>query len=114
MTPTARPSDADVREMARGLSEAQRELLLRYEATTAEQDITEAECFHKGVELFVELSPEVYDPEYGTLVDPGEKAWFASMGAHSPAGSAEWERCWIAYTPLGLALRRHLMEKDNG
>lgn len=93
-------SEIDPVVVAKGLSEAQREMLLRHQPTLDEQEITEDECFHTGCELFVET--------------PDGDAWLASMSAHSPEGSPKWDRCVIRYTPDGLAVRAILEEKDDG
>ncbi len=104
----------DIAAVAGKLQPEQESLLLRYAGTLERQPITEAECFHTGCELFVEMRPEEYDAEYGTMIDPGEKAWFASMGALSSEGSSEWDECWIQYNGTGLALRQHLLENGGG
>lgn len=95
-----------VGELVERLTEVQRALLLRYAPTLDEQPISEVECFHTDCELFVELRPQAH--EDGCLIDPGEKVWFASMSAHSPAGSSEWDECTIRYNETGLALRAAL------
>jgi len=74
MTPTARPSDADVREMARGLSEADKSLFVS------------ASVYPSGV-------------------------WLRGPCKHLyPLNLC---RLTGELTDLGLALRRHLMEKDQ-
>ena len=83
MTPTARPSDADVREMARGLSEAAKWAMSRGPIGYIARS-TGAAC-----RASLQRKGLVLDRMYAESL-----------------------------TPLGLevqaALRRHLMEKDNG
>lgn len=113
MTSVPTHSADDVARIAKGLTKAQRELLLRHEPVTTPQPISPDEFFDEdGPELFVELAPEERCPDTGCLLYPGEKAWFAGGHARSPAGSSEWDECTLSFNDLGLALRRHLQDQS--
>ena len=91
MTPTARPSDADVREMARGLSDAQREVF-RWTIERPNGDVR--------VHPYRDAKRMV---AAGLVERRAERSNHALRREH------------VAFflTPLGLALRRHLMERGR-
>jgi len=85
MTPTARSADAHVREMARGLSEAQRAAICR-----AEQDGHLAKFFVRWWHANGRTIRSLVRKGFGVTV------WSGAI-----------------LTPRGEELRRHLMEKDQ-
>lgn len=97
----------DAREIAAGLSEAQRAWILVMPETR--KTLTEAEFESLPDELYVQFSPDEYCPDTGCYLGGGERHWFASSSAYYKGDGGPWS-FEAELNKLGLEIRSILTE----
>lgn len=96
----------EVEEIAKGLSEAQRNWLMSCEPRLGEQERPYTDGFLADcARPYLEVRPPEY--ERGVLIYPGDRIWLGGNGVQLG------RRAWTELNELGLQVRAHLQRNEE-